>query len=142
MKCTTRSSVPSLTMLLAFTAVSQAEEVLHSKRMAKWRIDAQGNLNICKPYTLQIIILSYLRDPAFFHVNDVHALLDEFSSSGTDCTKAEKDFYGGYSRIKTIVEEQRPNYNDTTGSLSLNISDEFQGTMLYSFYGARRLPRR
>ena len=73
---------------------------------------------------------------AFFHVNDVHAHLDEFSSSGTDCTRPERGCYGGYSRIKTVIEEQRPKYND---SLWLNVGDEFQGTLFYSFYGGEKI---
>jgi 2',3'-cyclic-nucleotide 2'-phosphodiesterase (5'-nucleotidase family) len=73
---------------------------------------------------------------AFFHVNDVHAHLDEFSSSGTDCTNPAKGCYGGYARIKTVIEEQRPNHND---SLWLNVGDEFQGTLFYSFYGGEKI---
>ncbi|KAJ4313763.1 hypothetical protein N0V94_006779 [Neodidymelliopsis sp. IMI 364377] len=105
----------------ALTAVSQAqsEDVLYSKRMAKRDIDSEGNYNI-----------------SFFHVNDVHAHLDEFRSSGTDCTDPSKGCFGGYSRIKTIVEERRPNYND---SLWLNVGDEFQGTLFYSFYGGEKI---
>lgn len=33
-----------------------------------------------------------------FHVNDVHAHLDEFRSTGTDCTDPTKGCYGGYAR--------------------------------------------
>lgn len=69
-------------------------------------------------------------------MNDVHAHLDEFSSSGTDCTRPERGCYGGYARIKTVVEEQRPNYNN---SLWLNVGDEFQGTLFYSFYGGEKI---
>ena len=68
---------------------------------------------------------------AFFHVNDVHAHLDEFSASGTDCTKPEAGCYGGYARIKHTIDELRPQYDD---SLWLNAGDEFQGTLFYSFY--------
>ncbi|KAJ4377712.1 hypothetical protein N0V83_000541 [Neocucurbitaria cava] len=116
MKFLARSSVIALS---ALAALSRAEEALYSRRLAKRGIDAQGNYNI-----------------SFFHVNDVHAHLDEFSSSGTDCTKPERGCYGGYSRIKTVVEEQRPNYND---SLWLNVGDEFQGTLFYSFYGGEKI---
>lgn len=62
--------------------------------------------------------------------------MDEFSSSGTDCTRPERGCYGGYARIKTVVEEQRPNYNN---SLWLNVGDEFQGTLFYSFYGGEKI---
>lgn len=68
--------------------------------------------------------------------NDVHAHLDQFRSSGTDCTDPSRGCYGGYARIKTIVEERRPNYND---SLWLNVGDEFQGTLFYSFYGGEKI---
>lgn len=105
--------------LLALTAATRAEDALYSKRLAKRDLDAQGNYNI-----------------SFFHVNDVHAHLDEFSSSGTDCTRPERGCYGGYARIKTVLEERRPNYND---SLWLNVGDEFQGTLFYSFYGGEKI---
>ncbi|UPX20480.1 5'-nucleotidase [Ascochyta rabiei] len=111
----------SVIALSALTAVSQAqaEDALYSRRIAKRDVDAEGNYNI-----------------SFFHVNDVHAHLDEFSSSGTDCTRPERGCYGGYSRIKTVVEEKRPSYND---SLWLNVGDEFQGTLFYSFYGGEKI---
>ncbi|KAF2009593.1 5`-nucleotidase protein-like protein [Aaosphaeria arxii CBS 175.79] len=106
---------------LALSALSfvSAEESLYSRRMAKRGIDANGNYNI-----------------SFFHVNDVHSHLDEFSSSGTDCTRPERGCYGGYARIKHVVESQRPQYND---SLWLNVGDEFQGTLFYSYYGGEKI---
>jgi 2',3'-cyclic-nucleotide 2'-phosphodiesterase (5'-nucleotidase family) len=66
----------------------------------------------------------------------VHAHLDEFSSSGTDCTRPERGCYGGYARVKTIIDEQRPNYED---SLFLNAGDEFQGTLFYGYYGGEKI---
>lgn len=74
--------------------------------------------------------------PAFFHINDVHAHLDEFSASGTDCTDPEKGCYGGYARIKHTVDELRPQYED---SLWLNAGDEFQGTLFYSYYKGEKI---
>ncbi|KAF2794299.1 Metallo-dependent phosphatase [Melanomma pulvis-pyrius CBS 109.77] len=118
MRISAKSSVP-LIALSALAGVAQAEDVLHSQRLAKRGIDAEGNYNI-----------------SFFHVNDVHAHLDEFSSSGTDCTRPERGCYGGYARIKHTIDEQRPNYND---SLWLNVGDEFQGTMFYSYYGGEKI---
>ncbi|KAH7397452.1 Metallo-dependent phosphatase-like protein [Pyrenochaeta sp. MPI-SDFR-AT-0127] len=118
MKFSTRSSVPLLA-LTALTATSNAEDALYSRRMMKRGIDDKGNYNI-----------------SFFHVNDVHAHLDQFSSSGTDCTRPERGCYGGYARIKTVIDEQRPKYND---SLWLNVGDEFQGTLFYSFYGGEKI---
>ncbi|KAL1801522.1 hypothetical protein ACET3X_001864 [Alternaria dauci] len=118
MKLATGSSA-GLVAFSALTAIAQAEDTLHSKRMVKRGIDADGNYNI-----------------SFFHINDVHAHLDEFSSSGTDCTRPERGCYGGYARVKTVIEEQRPNYED---SLWLNAGDEFQGTLFYSFYGGEKI---
>jgi 2',3'-cyclic-nucleotide 2'-phosphodiesterase (5'-nucleotidase family) len=134
MKFPMRSSI-SLA-LTALATISQAEQSLYSRRMAKRGIDAQGNYNVCK-FTRSTSSMNAAHvTPAFFHVNDVHAHLDEFSSSGTDCTKPERGCYGGYSRIKTVIEEQRPKYND---SLWLNVGDEFQGTLFYSFYGGEKI---
>ncbi|KAF3049014.1 hypothetical protein E8E11_004191 [Didymella keratinophila] len=117
MKFSTRTGAVALSAL----AVSQAaaEDVLYSRHLAKRQLSSEGDYNI-----------------TFFHVNDVHAHLDEFSSSGTDCTRPERGCYGGYARIKTVVEEQRPNYNN---SLWLNVGDEFQGTLFYSFYGGEKI---
>ncbi|KAL1610789.1 hypothetical protein SLS60_002460 [Paraconiothyrium brasiliense] len=72
----------------------------------------------------------------FFHINDVHAHLDEFSSSGTDCTNPARGCYGGYSRVKHVIDTQRPNHND---SLWLNVGDEFQGTLFYSYYRGEKI---
>lgn len=78
----------------------------------------------------------YTDFPAFFHINDVHAHLDEFAASGTDCTDPEKGCYGGYARIKHTVDELRPQYED---SLWLNAGDEFQGTLFYSYYKGEKI---
>lgn len=114
-------STTSGAVVLSALAVGQAaaEDVLYSRHLAKRQLSGEGNYNI-----------------TFFHVNDVHAHLDEFSSSGTDCTRPERGCYGGYARIKTVVEEQRPKYNN---SLWLNVGDEFQGTLFYSFYGGEKI---
>lgn len=74
--------------------------------------------------------------PAFFHVNDVHAHLDEFASSGTNCTDPAKGCYGGYSRIKSQVDELREENPD---NLWLNAGDEFQGTLFYTYYGPEKI---
>ena len=76
------------------------------------------------------------QETAFFHVNDVHAHLDEFASSGTDCEEPEEGCYGGYARIKTKVEELKKAQPD---NLWLNAGDEFQGTLFYSFYGPEKI---
>ncbi|KAL1646484.1 hypothetical protein SLS61_007846 [Didymella pomorum] len=117
MKFSTRSGAFALSALTVGQAAT--EDVLYSRHLAKRQLSGEGNYNI-----------------TFFHVNDVHAHLDEFSSSGTDCTRPERGCYGGYARIKTVVEEQRPNYNN---SLWLNVGDEFQGTLFYSFYGGEKI---
>ncbi|KAF1953119.1 Metallo-dependent phosphatase [Byssothecium circinans] len=111
----------STTAALALTAsgLALAEDVLYSQRLQKRGIDAQGHYNI-----------------SFFHVNDVHAHLDEYSSSGTDCTRPERGCFGGYARIKTVIDEQRAKYED---SLWLNVGDEFQGTLFYSYYGGEKI---
>jgi 5'-nucleotidase len=38
--------------------------------------------------------------------------------------------------VKTVIEEQRPNYED---SLWLNAGDEFQGTLFYGYYGGEKI---
>lgn len=73
---------------------------------------------------------------AFFHVNDVHAHLDQYVKSGTDCKDPSKGCFGGYARIKTKVDELREANPD---HLWLNAGDEFQGTLFYSFYGGEKI---
>ncbi|RYP40860.1 hypothetical protein DL767_001341 [Monosporascus sp. MG133] len=112
-------------LLSAFAAAScvvtlaAAEDSLYSSRLSKRFIDEEGNYNI-----------------SFYHINDVHAHLDEFSSSGTDCTRPERGCYGGYARVKTVIDETRPDHPD---SLLLNAGDEFQGTLFYSFYKGEKI---
>ncbi|KAK2016077.1 5'-nucleotidase domain-containing protein [Colletotrichum eremochloae] len=118
-----RQTLPTLALALAGTAsavpAKEDGDHLYSSRLTKRGIDAAGNFNV-----------------SFFHVNDVHAHLDEYSSSGTDCTRPERGCYGGYARIKHTVDELRPQYND---SLWLNAGDEFQGTLFYSFYKGEKI---
>ncbi|KAJ3529678.1 hypothetical protein NMY22_g8897 [Coprinellus aureogranulatus] len=68
---------------------------------------------------------------SFYHVNDVHAHLDEFRESGSSCTDPTEGCAGGYPRIKAIVEAHRQTKNH---SLFLNAGDEFQGTLFYTLY--------
>ncbi|KAL5336982.1 Metallo-dependent phosphatase-like protein [Aspergillus crustosus] len=112
-----RSSLSLAALAVAGTVV--ADDYLYSKRLAKRFVDSDGNYNV-----------------SFFHVNDVHAHLDEFSSSGTTCEDPEEGCYGGYARIKTKVNELRDEYPD---NLWLNAGDEFQGTLFYQYYGGEKI---
>ncbi|KAJ8110179.1 hypothetical protein ONZ43_g5942 [Nemania bipapillata] len=112
-----RVALPFLS--LAVAGLGLAEDSLYSKRATKRFIDESGNYNI-----------------SFYHINDVHAHLDQFSSSGTDCTRPERGCYGGYARVKTVLDETRPDHPD---SLVLNVGDEFQGTLFYTFYGGEKI---
>ncbi|KAF5025093.1 hypothetical protein F66182_2794 [Fusarium sp. NRRL 66182] len=104
---------------LALTGSAFAEDALYSRRLTKRFVDDDGNYNI-----------------SFFHVNDVHAHLDEFSRSGTDCVDPERGCFGGYARIKHAVDALREERPD---NLWLNAGDEFQGTLFYSFYGPEKI---
>ncbi|RDW66488.1 hypothetical protein BP6252_10123 [Coleophoma cylindrospora] len=110
--------------LLATSALlcvtSAKEDQLFSKQhMRKRWYDQRKNFNI-----------------SFYHINDVHAHLDEFRSSGSDCTNTAVGCYGGYARVKTIVDKTRPSHKN---SLFLNVGDEFQGTLFYSYYGGEKI---
>ncbi|KAI5917182.1 Metallo-dependent phosphatase [Camillea tinctor] len=118
MVCATLLSLAAA-VATGLTGFASAEDSLYSRRATKRFIDADGNYNI-----------------SFYHVNDVHAHLDQFSSSGTDCTNPSRGCYGGYARIKTVIEETRPSHPD---SLWLNVGDEFQGTLFYTFYGGEKI---
>ncbi|KAI1396447.1 Metallo-dependent phosphatase [Hypoxylon fuscum] len=112
-------SILSIAVGLVGLASASASDSLYSKRLSKRFIDTDGNYNI-----------------SFYHVNDVHAHLDQFSSSGTDCTNPARGCYGGYARIKTVIDETRPGHPD---SLLLDVGDEFQGTLFYTFYGGEKI---
>ncbi|KAL4963162.1 bifunctional metallophosphatase/5'-nucleotidase [Aspergillus stella-maris] len=104
---------------LALAGTVAADDYLYSKRLTKRFVDDDGNYNV-----------------SFFHINDVHAHLDEFSSSGTTCEDPSEGCYGGYARIKTKVTELKEEYPD---NLWLNAGDEFQGTLFYSYYGGEKI---
>ena len=113
-------STAGLLLLGGHGMLASAEDHLISERkLSKRFIDDNGNYNI-----------------SFYHINDVHAHLDQFSSSGTDCTNPAKGCYGGYARVKTVIDETRPQHKD---SLFLNVGDEFQGTMFFSYYGGEKI---
>lgn len=57
------------------------------------------------------------------HVNDVHAHLDQYRTSGTDCEPPSSTCVGGYARLKTKMNEIR---GQAERSLVLNMGDEFQ----------------
>jgi len=106
------------------SAASQAgtpyEDSLISRRhLSKRFVNAEGHFNI-----------------SFYHINDVHAHLDEFSSSGADCPQKEAGCRGGYARVRAAVQESRPSHPD---SLFLNAGDEFQGTMFFTHYGGEKI---
>ena len=110
------------TLVPLFSSLANAqivEDRLISRRLQKRGLDVNGNYNI-----------------SIYHLNDVHAHLDEFRSSGTDCTDPTKGCYGGYARIKTVIDRDRPTKEN---SLFLNAGDEFQGTLFYSYYGGEKI---
>ncbi|KAH8101781.1 5'-nucleotidase [Cristinia sonorae] len=72
----------------------------------------------------------------FYHINDVHAHLDEFRSSGSSCTDPTKGCVGGYSRVKTVIDKTRPTKKN---SLFLNAGDEFQGTLFYTLFKGEKI---
>lgn len=111
-----RTLVLSVVSFLALATTVAAEDTLISERhrLSKRFIDAEGNYNI-----------------SFYHFNDIHAHLDEFSAAGTDCEQPEKGCYGGYPRLRSAIQESRPSHKD---SLLLSVGDEFQGTMFFSYY--------
>ncbi|CED84792.1 5' nucleotidase [Phaffia rhodozyma] len=91
-----------------------------SSNLHKRHWDDQGNYNI-----------------TFIHVNDVHAHLDQYRASGTDCpTDGSVPCLGGYARIMDKTREIRSQVQD---SLLFNAGDEFQGTLFYSFYGPQKI---
>lgn len=109
------SSIRKLLSALLLVPAVFAEDVLVSRRHdLHQRRSGYGNFEI-----------------SIYHINDVHAHLDQFSSSGTDCTRPERGCFGGYSRVKTVLNSTRPSKEN---SLFLNAGDEFQGTLFYNFY--------
>lgn len=104
--------------LLLLASLVVADDVLVSQRLLK-RDTSHEQYNM-----------------SFFHVNDVHAHLDQFAKSGADCKDPSTGCYGGYARIKTKVDELRKEHPN---HLWLNAGDEFQGTLFYTFYGGEKI---
>ncbi|PPQ92091.1 hypothetical protein CVT25_008272 [Psilocybe cyanescens] len=76
---------------------------------------------------------------SFYHMNDVHAHLDEFRSSGSSCTDPTRGCVGGYSRVKTVIDSKR---KTNKNSLFLNAGDEFQarnGTLFYTLFKGEKI---
>ncbi|KAK5091250.1 hypothetical protein LTR05_001431 [Lithohypha guttulata] len=120
MKLLQRASPVAALALATLITNATAEDVLISKRqLSKRQLNPEGQYNM-----------------SFFHINDVHAHLDEFSSSGTDCTNPSRGCYGGYARVKSTIDDIRPTVGD---SLFLNVGDEFQGTLFYTYYGGEKI---
>lgn len=68
---------------------------------------------------------------SLYHVNDIHARLDQFRPSGSLCTDPKAGCVGGYPRIKSVVESRR---RLGKNSLFLHAGDEFQGTLFHTLY--------
>lgn len=117
MRSSTLLTLVSLVSLLANAHI--IEDHLVSNRLQKRGLDASGSYNI-----------------SIYHINDVHAHLDQFRSSGADCTDPTKGCYGGYARVKEVIDRDRPTKED---SLFLNAGDEFQGTLYYTYYGGEKI---
>ena len=100
-------------------AAAKEDHLVSRRHLAKRFIDSEGHYNM-----------------SFYHINDVHAHLDEFSASGTDCPDKTKGCRGGYARVKAALDESRPDHPD---SLFLNAGDEFQGTMFFTYYGGEKI---
>jgi 2',3'-cyclic-nucleotide 2'-phosphodiesterase (5'-nucleotidase family) len=103
----------------AATRSALGQHLVSQRALSKRFIDENGHYNI-----------------SFYHINDVHAHLDEFSSSGTDCPQKEKGCRGGYARVRQVLQDTRPDHPD---SLFLNAGDEFQGTMFFTKYGGEKI---
>ncbi|KAI5859001.1 5'-nucleotidase [Tricharina praecox] len=73
---------------------------------------------------------------SFYHINDVHAHLDEFRASGSSCIDPSKGCVGGYSRVKTVIDQTRKTHKN---SLFLNAGDEFQGTLFYTIFKGEKI---
>ncbi|TFK97586.1 Metallo-dependent phosphatase-like protein [Pterulicium gracile] len=110
----------ALTALVLLRDVALAEDHLISRSLK------QRHFKRADPFNLTL-----------FHVNDMHAHMDEVVMSGQDCADPSKGCYGGYARVKGVLDERRPSSDNN--SLLLNIGDEFQGTLFYSFYGGEKL---
>ncbi|KAK2591709.1 hypothetical protein QQS21_010594 [Conoideocrella luteorostrata] len=106
-------------IVAALSDMASVSDLLFSDRLAKRGVDSKGNYKM-----------------SFFHVNDVHAHLDQFTKHGTDVIYPAQDGYGGYARIKTKVNELRRQNPD---SLFLNAGDEFQGTLFFSLFGSEKI---
>ncbi|KKF94688.1 Apyrase [Ceratocystis platani] len=104
---------------LAMAGLVAANDVLYSQRLAK------RDPNAPEPFKAK-----------FYHVNDIHSHLDLFAKSGLDCKNPEYGCYGGYSRIKHVLDTARAEDED---ALVFDAGDEFQGTLFYAHYKTAKI---
>ncbi|RDA94786.1 hypothetical protein CP533_4226 [Ophiocordyceps camponoti-saundersi (nom. inval.)] len=109
----------SLAIVGLVAGLGRCDDFLVSKQLSKRGLTDDGNYQM-----------------TFFHVNDVHGRLDQFNKYGTDCSGSAQGCFGGYSRIKTKVNELRAQNPD---SLFLNAGDEFQGTLFFTLFGGDKI---
>lgn len=66
------------------------------------------------------------------HTNDMHSRFDQIDETGgVECASVDRPCYGGFARLKTVVDRERRNA-DADGTLFLNAGDTFQGTAYYT----------
>ncbi|XP_026815926.1 protein 5NUC-like [Rhopalosiphum maidis] len=75
------------------------------------------------------------------HTNDMHSRFDQIDAAGgADCASVGRPCYGGFARLKTVVDRERRTA-DADGTLFLNAGDTFQGTAYYTLLKWRSVER-
>lgn len=70
------------------------------------------------------------------HTNDVHARYEQtnvFSGMCSDNDAQAGKCYGGFARLKTVIDDIRSEYGDEV--LLLDAGDQYQGTLWFNEFG-------
>lgn len=82
---------------------------------------------VCGDFKLRIV-----------HTNDMHARFEEVNEAGITCSlleAKENKCYGGFARIKKIVDDTKVEaHRQNISSIFVNAGDTFQGTAYYSVF--------
>lgn len=63
------------------------------------------------------------------HTNDLHAHLLPSDTKLRDCKFGDKNCFGGYNRIKTVIDNMRQSFNNV---IVLDAGDRFSGSLFYT----------
>lgn len=89
---------------------------------------------------LSSLAIALAFDLHLLHTNDMHARFEQTSRESGKCSDqelSERQCYGGFARIRTLVKKERAKVQEGKAPpvLFLNAGDNYQGSTLFTKYG-------